>query len=101
DRSAAAHRSLVHAGVDLARLRTAAMQVALGVVAARKLPPAPAPVRGTRGEADSAPAPARSAAPRARPSSPPPSSGPGVAVPIMPAAPARRPALVRAPEPPA
>src|SRR5689334_6328324 len=35
DRSAAAHRSLVHAGVDLARLRTAAMQVALGVVAAR------------------------------------------------------------------
>jgi ATP-dependent Clp protease ATP-binding subunit ClpC len=35
DRGAAAHRSLVQAGVDLARLRTAAMQVALGVVATR------------------------------------------------------------------
>jgi ATP-dependent Clp protease ATP-binding subunit ClpC len=36
DRSAAAHRSLLHAGVDLARLRTAATQLALGVVAARR-----------------------------------------------------------------
>jgi ATP-dependent Clp protease ATP-binding subunit ClpC len=36
DRSAAAHRSLTHAGVDLGRLRAAAMQIALGVVAARR-----------------------------------------------------------------
>ncbi len=36
DRSAAAHRSLLHAGVDLAKLRAGAMQLALGVVAARR-----------------------------------------------------------------
>jgi ATP-dependent Clp protease ATP-binding subunit ClpC len=39
DRSAAAHRSLIHAGIDLARLRAAVMQVALGVVAARRIAP--------------------------------------------------------------
>jgi ATP-dependent Clp protease ATP-binding subunit ClpC len=39
DRSSAAHRALVQAGVDLARLRTAAMQVALGVVATRRTEP--------------------------------------------------------------
>src|SRR6185295_11049413 len=38
DRGAAAHRSLVQAGIDLARLRTAAMQVALGVAPARRIP---------------------------------------------------------------
>jgi len=36
DRSAAAHRSLLHAGVDLAKLRAGAMQIALGVIAARR-----------------------------------------------------------------
>jgi ATP-dependent Clp protease ATP-binding subunit ClpC len=36
DRGSAAHRSLVQSGVDLARLRAAAMQMALGVVAARR-----------------------------------------------------------------
>ena len=36
DRSAAAHRSLLHAGVDLAKLRAGAMQLALGVIAARR-----------------------------------------------------------------
>jgi ATP-dependent Clp protease ATP-binding subunit ClpC len=106
DRSLAAHRSLVQAGVDLARLRTAAMQVTLGVVAARKIPESSAPTRGSRAEPEAegrrAPAPARSpATSRARPSSPPPSNGPGVAVPIMPAAPVanRRVAPPRAPEP--
>ena len=36
DRSSAAHRALVQAGVDTTRLRTAAMQLSLGVVAARR-----------------------------------------------------------------
>jgi len=36
DRASAAHRALVQAGVDTARLRTAAMQLSLGVVAARR-----------------------------------------------------------------
>ncbi|HLM75577.1 MAG TPA: Clp protease N-terminal domain-containing protein, partial [Polyangiaceae bacterium] len=38
DRGLAAHRALGQAGVDLGRLRAAAMQVALGVVAARRSP---------------------------------------------------------------
>ncbi|MBK9266999.1 MAG: AAA family ATPase [Polyangiaceae bacterium] len=36
DRSSAAYRALMQAGVDTARLRTAAMQLSLGVVAARR-----------------------------------------------------------------
>ena len=39
DRACAAHRALVELGVDVGRLRTAAMQIALGVVAARRTPP--------------------------------------------------------------
>ncbi|WP_437779402.1 AAA family ATPase [Sorangium sp. So ce1097] len=40
DRSSAAHRALTQSGVDLARLRTSALQLALGVVQARRtLPP--------------------------------------------------------------
>ncbi|WP_437589308.1 AAA family ATPase [Sorangium sp. So ce1000] len=38
DRSSAAHRALTQSGVDLARLRTAALQIALGVVQARRTP---------------------------------------------------------------
>ncbi|WP_437967130.1 ATP-dependent Clp protease ATP-binding subunit [Sorangium sp. So ce260] len=38
DRSSAAHRALTQSGVDLARLRTAALQIALGVVQARRAP---------------------------------------------------------------
>lgn len=38
DRGLAAHRALGQAGVDLGRLRAAAMQIALGVVAARRSP---------------------------------------------------------------
>jgi len=38
DRRSAAHRALVQYGLDLARLRTAAMQIALGVVPARRIP---------------------------------------------------------------
>jgi ATP-dependent Clp protease ATP-binding subunit ClpC len=114
DRATAAHRSLVQAGVDLARLRTAAMQITLGVVATRRTPAPP-----TRGVAvDPDPVDRRTAAParapiagRARPSSPPapitapPSSGitmPGVAVPFIPPAPAMpRVAAPRALPPPA
>jgi ATP-dependent Clp protease ATP-binding subunit ClpC len=91
DRSAAAHRSLVHAGVDLARLRTAAMQIALGVVATRRhTEPLPegrrtsAPARALPAAATPSPS---SPSARTRPSAPPPSSGVGVAVPIMPTAP--------------
>jgi ATP-dependent Clp protease ATP-binding subunit ClpC len=104
DRGAAAHRSLVQAGVDLSRLRTAAMQVALGLVATRR-PSAeaeakrPARDRMSTNDLPARPEPAarRAVAPqgRARPSAPPPSlptppppSGPGVAVPLIPPAPA-------------
>ena len=38
DRTSAAHRALVQAGIDTSRLRTAAMQHALGVVASRRTP---------------------------------------------------------------
>ncbi|WP_437943546.1 AAA family ATPase [Sorangium sp. So ce281] len=38
DRSSAAHRALTQSGVDLGRLRTAALQIALGVVQARRTP---------------------------------------------------------------
>ncbi|WP_438025784.1 AAA family ATPase [Sorangium sp. So ce233] len=68
DRSSAAHRALTQSGVDLARLRTSALQLALGVVQARRSltpraglddgapekPAAPAkapPARRARGEA--------------------------------------------------
>ncbi|WP_437688877.1 AAA family ATPase [Sorangium sp. So ce176] len=68
DRSSAAHRALTQSGVDLARLRTSALQIALGVVQARRSlaprgglddgapekPAAPAkapPARRARGEA--------------------------------------------------
>ena len=52
DRSAAAHRSLVHAGVDLARLRTSAMQIALGVVATRRRAEPSRGPAGHEGEAE-------------------------------------------------
>jgi ATP-dependent Clp protease ATP-binding subunit ClpC len=95
DRGAAAHRSLVTAGVDLARLRTAAMQVALGVVAPRRVSPSPA---RPRAEADATATPVGQAAPaRSRTTSSPPKPGPGVAVPIFPPAPA--PSAARRPAP--
>jgi ATP-dependent Clp protease ATP-binding subunit ClpC len=107
DRAAAAHRSLEHAGVDLARLRTAAMQVALGIVAARKVPTPPA--RPARAEPEAPPRRAATPAPlpappRRRPSAA--STQPGVAVPLFPPAPARArpsspPPAPRAPDPPA
>ncbi|AUX48471.1 endopeptidase ATPase [Sorangium cellulosum] len=107
DRSSAAHRALTQSGVDLARLRTAALQIALGVVQARRVlptratqddgapekPAAPAkapPARRARGETAG---PARATAelrpvkgpgfapPELRPAK---SSGPGVAVPLFP-----------------
>ncbi|WP_437796851.1 AAA family ATPase [Sorangium sp. So ce693] len=96
DRSSAAHRALTQSGVDLARLRTAALQIALGVVQARRTPsrllqdggapetppaPAAAPTaRRSRGEA---------ADPARTPRSPRtsqelrPSKGAGVAVPEL------------------
>ena len=107
DRATAAHRSLVQAGVDLSRLRTAAMQVALGVVVARRPSSDTSKaveVRGFMSDRDLAPrrepsrvAPARPpahAAGRARPvasqpslPTPPPPSGVGVAVPLIPPSP--------------
>jgi ATP-dependent Clp protease ATP-binding subunit ClpC len=38
DSRSAAHRALVHLGVDLGRLRASAMQLSLGIVAARRAP---------------------------------------------------------------
>ncbi|WP_437832490.1 AAA family ATPase [Sorangium sp. So ce1153] len=52
DRSSAAHRALTQSGVDLARLRTAALQIALGVVQARRSSP---PRAGQDGGAPGAP----------------------------------------------
>lgn len=84
DRTSAAHRALVQAGVDTGRLRTAAMQLSLGVVAARRVPhmaggkateaePRPAPRTPTRLDLDK-PAPT----PPKRP------TGTGVTVPLFP-----------------
>ncbi len=95
DRSAAAHRSLLHAGVDLARLRAGAMQLALGVVAARR------PALGTARRAEMEKTPLRTTPTRSTPApllpskSPPPSSmQPGVTVSLYPppSAPRRDPA---------
>jgi ATP-dependent Clp protease ATP-binding subunit ClpC len=43
DRRSGAHRALVQSGADLARLRTSALQIALGVVQARRVPARVAP----------------------------------------------------------
>ncbi|UQA60358.1 AAA family ATPase [Polyangium aurulentum] len=50
DRTSAAHRALVQAGVDTSRLRTATMQLSLGVVAARRSSPGAAPGKTTETE---------------------------------------------------
>ncbi len=118
DRSCAAHRALIDLGVDAGRLRAAAMQVALGVVATRRpLSHAPprspqisgdAPARRTPEppSASTSASPARSISPKppasagpkcalSPPSSPPPSRGsvaPGVTVPLLPPLVSRRPA---------
>ncbi|MFO0761431.1 MAG: AAA family ATPase, partial [Byssovorax sp.] len=100
DRNAAAHRSLVHAGVDLSRLRTRALPLAQGLVSARRplasrakteAPPArPMPNRAT--------AVSPTALAPARPSSSSASTQPGVAVPLFPPpAPRREPARPAAP----
>ncbi|WP_437723985.1 AAA family ATPase [Sorangium sp. So ce861] len=93
DRSSAAHRALTQSGVDLARLRTAALQIALGVVQARRTPirvvhdggapekpAAPAraaPARRARGDAAD---PERTPRPSAEPR---PSKATGIAVPDL------------------
>ncbi len=81
DSRCAAHRALVHLGVDLGRLRGAAMQLSLGMVAARRQPAA----RSAEGE----PAPAKAV--RSALLAPSPSSrarhgaeGPGVTVSLVP-----------------
>jgi ATP-dependent Clp protease ATP-binding subunit ClpC len=73
DRRSAASRALVQSGVDVGRLRAAAMQLSLGVVAPRRAPPQAA---GRAREHEPAPA-SRRLAPT-----------PGVAVPILPTLPA-------------
>src|SRR5262249_11304454 len=70
DRRSAAHRALVQSGVDLGRLRTAAMQLALGVVAARR------PLATTLGRFRIDPAPASTPRPTSAPT--------GVAIPRLP-----------------
>ncbi|MEP7126902.1 MAG: ATP-dependent Clp protease ATP-binding subunit, partial [Byssovorax sp.] len=85
DRSAAAHRSLLHAGVDLAKLRAGAMQIALGVVAARR--PALGTARRAEMEKPSLrPIPTRSTPAPLLPSksTPPSSMQPGVTVSLYP-----------------
>ena len=109
DRRSAASRALLQCGVDLSRLRTAAMQLALGVVQARRPAPtlklAPAqtpPSRGPAGVTVSlvpplakprADAPPAAAKPRTEPppaserrSEPPPHQKPAVAIPTTPRA---------------
>jgi len=88
DRSAAAHRSLELAGVDLARLRVAALQVAQGVVAARRSPSG-ITLKGQTLE------PTRPASRSTRPTPTPLGVQPGVAVPLYPP-PAARTAAPRA-----
>ncbi len=41
DRTSAAHRALVQCGADITRLRTAAMQIAMGIAQPRRAPPTP------------------------------------------------------------
>ncbi len=105
DRRGAAHRALVSCGVDVGRLRTAAMQMVHGVVAMRRTPsvnsapaakssdkPAPRPVgRGVTvplfppaASPSAAPAPTRS-----NPSSAPVEAAPAEAVAVLPPAPRR------------
>ncbi|AUX27220.1 endopeptidase ATPase [Sorangium cellulosum] len=91
DRTSAAHRALTQSGVDLARLRTAALQIALGVVHARRAVPSRAPRDGDAPDRSPA-APRASAARRVRgeaagparsPAELRPAQAPGVAVPEL------------------
>ncbi len=117
DRSCAAHRALIELGVDAGRLRTAAMQIALGVVAARRSPQPPPAARrpALLPESPSRPTPTpprtepQVRASSARPgtgSTPPPaassrsSAAPGVTVPLLPPLVPRRPAPARDLPPP-
>ena len=86
DRSAAAHRSLLHAGVDLAKLRSGAMQIALGVIAARRPSLLGAPRPAESAMPLRSPSPSRSTHPPLLPSksTPPPSMQPGVTVSLFP-----------------
>ena len=108
DRACSAHRALIELGVDAGRLRTAAMQIALGVVAARRpsqpAPPARRPALLPEGSARPTPTPPRIDGP-IRASSQKPGSGtpppgpstrgpasPGVTVPLLPPLVPKRPA---------
>jgi ATP-dependent Clp protease ATP-binding subunit ClpC len=107
DRACAAHRALIELGVDAGRLRAAAMQVALGVVAARRSPSQPPARRpALLPETPSRPTPsppridpqARASSPKLAPGITPPtppsrgSTSPGVTVPLLPPLVPRRPA---------
>jgi ATP-dependent Clp protease ATP-binding subunit ClpC len=76
DRRSAAHRALVHSGVDVGRLRTAAMQMVLGVVAVRR----PSTAAATSSSASLEASPTRKLEPRPAPRP----QGKGVAVPLFP-----------------
>lgn len=98
DRNTAAHRALVAIGTDVAKLRAAALQVVLGVVAARRSVDLPAQkaIRDTKAPAPRPTGPIPAAPPDRRtpaPPKPPPSrSGPAVLVSL-------RPPLVKRPPP--
>lgn len=98
DRSSGAHRALAQCGIDVARLRTSAMQMALGLVGPRRLsthPPRADVLSDTRSGTGAVPVPIRSVPSRT------PRPGIGVAVPIIPEPPpaGARPPTVRPPAP--
>ena len=79
DRSSGAHRALAQCGIDVARLRTSAMQMALGLVGPRRIsaPVAQPPPSQERARATSPSG--RAPAPSTRPR-----PGKGVAIPVVP-----------------
>ncbi|MBK8252848.1 MAG: ATP-dependent Clp protease ATP-binding subunit [Polyangiaceae bacterium] len=101
DRSSAAHRALIDLGVDVSRMRAAAMQVALGVVATRRpmndaprkpatLPPSAVSITDARRSTTRSESPSPAPVSKNSPSQPPPAPSswrpmpPGVTVPLWP-----------------
>jgi ATP-dependent Clp protease ATP-binding subunit ClpC len=104
DRTSAAHRALVQAGVDTSRLRTATMQISLGFVAARRSTPSTAPGKTT--ETEPRPAQGRPSRPLDLDKPMPPAAPPrrtlqaGVTVPLFPPPPRQAPPQAKTPTAP-
>jgi len=99
DRSSGAHRALAQCGIDVARLRTSAMQMALGLVGPRRIsaPVATAqPQAPSEGRARTATSAGRAPAPSTRP---PPKPLVGVPIPVVPEIPPLRTPRVAMPVP--